>query len=98
MFAWYWLADACAREQIPFVLAHALYLRAIHGGKNKNDCWRIQRAAAGFEWPRAGRSLLCFGASTPTSLANASLRGSPRGEAGAEVTDLEPANHFMEPP
>jgi transposase len=37
MFAWYWLADACAREQLPFVLAHALYLRAIHGGKNKND-------------------------------------------------------------
>jgi transposase len=37
MFAWYWLADACARENIPFVLAHALYLRAIHGGKNKND-------------------------------------------------------------
>jgi transposase len=37
MFAWYWLADACAREHLPFVLAHALYLRAIHGGKNKND-------------------------------------------------------------
>jgi transposase len=37
MFAWYWLADACARENLPFVLAHALYLRAIHGGKNKND-------------------------------------------------------------
>lgn len=37
MFAWYWLADACAREKIPFVLAHALYLRAIHGGKNNND-------------------------------------------------------------
>jgi transposase len=37
MFAWYWLADACARENLLFVLAHALYLRAIHGGKNKND-------------------------------------------------------------
>jgi transposase len=37
MFAWYWLADACARQQLTFVLAHALYLRAIHGGKNKND-------------------------------------------------------------
>ena len=37
MFAWYWLADACAKENLPFVLAHALYLRAIHGGKNKND-------------------------------------------------------------
>jgi transposase len=37
LFCWYWLADACARENLPFVLAHALYLRAIHGGKHKND-------------------------------------------------------------
>jgi transposase len=36
-FNWYWLADACQREGITFVLAHALYLKAIHGGKNKND-------------------------------------------------------------
>ena len=37
LFCWYWLADACAREGLEFVLAHALYLKAIHGGKNKND-------------------------------------------------------------
>jgi transposase len=37
MFAWYWLADLCAREEIAFVLGHALYLKAIHGGKSKND-------------------------------------------------------------
>lgn len=37
MFAWYWLADLCAREGIAFVLGHALYLKAIHGGKSKND-------------------------------------------------------------
>lgn len=37
MFCWYWLADLCAKEQIPFVLGHALYMRAIHGGKAKND-------------------------------------------------------------
>jgi transposase len=37
MFAWYWLADLCADHDIPFVLGHALYLKAIHGGKNKND-------------------------------------------------------------
>ena len=24
MFAWYWLADLCAQEQIPFVLGHVL--------------------------------------------------------------------------
>lgn len=37
MFSWYWLADLCEREQIDFVLGHALYMRAIHGGKAKND-------------------------------------------------------------
>jgi transposase len=37
MFAWYWLADLCAAEGIPFVLGHALYMKAIHGGKAKND-------------------------------------------------------------
>ncbi len=37
MFTWYWLADLCAQEEIEFVLGHALYMRAIHGGKSKND-------------------------------------------------------------
>ena len=37
MFGWYWLADACQGAGLKFVLAHALYLKAIHGGKNKND-------------------------------------------------------------
>jgi transposase len=37
MFGWYWLADACQAAGLTFVLAHALYVRAIHGGKNKND-------------------------------------------------------------
>ncbi len=37
MFAWYWLADLCERERIPFVLGHALAMKAIHGGKSKND-------------------------------------------------------------
>lgn len=37
MFTWYWLADLCAAENIPFVLGHALYMKAIHGGKAKND-------------------------------------------------------------
>jgi len=36
-FTWYWIADLCAREDIPFVLGHALYLKAIHGGKTKTD-------------------------------------------------------------
>jgi len=37
IFTWYWLADLCAREGIAFVLGHALYMKAIHGGKAKND-------------------------------------------------------------
>jgi transposase len=37
MFTWYWLADICAAEGILFVLGHALAMKAIHGGKAKND-------------------------------------------------------------
>jgi transposase len=37
IFTWYWLADLCEKEKIPFVLGHALYMKAIHGGKAKND-------------------------------------------------------------
>jgi transposase len=37
MFTWYWLADLCRAEGIAFVLGHALYMKAIHGGKAKND-------------------------------------------------------------
>jgi transposase len=37
IFCWYWLADLCAEEDIAFVLGHALYMKAIHGGKAKND-------------------------------------------------------------
>jgi len=36
-FTWYWLADLCRREKIIFVLGHALYMKAIHGAKTKND-------------------------------------------------------------
>lgn len=36
-FNWYWLADWCAEQDIDFVLGHALYMRAVHGPKVKND-------------------------------------------------------------
>src|SRR6266496_1132765 len=45
MFTWYWLADLCADEGIPFVLGHALYMKAIHGGKAKNDRIDAQKIA-----------------------------------------------------
>jgi transposase len=37
VFTWYWLADLCQQEGIAFVWGHALYMKAIHGGKAKND-------------------------------------------------------------
>jgi transposase len=45
VFTWYWLADLCAHEGIPFVLGHALYMKAIHGGKAKNDKIDSQKIA-----------------------------------------------------
>jgi transposase len=37
IFTWSWLADLCTQEGIAFVLGHALYMKAIHGGKAQND-------------------------------------------------------------
>ena len=45
IFTWYWLADLCAQEGLPFVLGHALYRKAIHGGKTKNDKIDSQNSA-----------------------------------------------------
>jgi transposase len=36
-YNWYWLADLCAQNGVPFALGHALYMKAIHSGKSKND-------------------------------------------------------------
>ncbi len=36
-YAWYWLADLCFDNNIEFILGHALYMKAIHGSKVKND-------------------------------------------------------------
>jgi transposase len=46
LFTWYWLADLCAEQGIAFVLGHALYMKAIHGGKAKNDRIDSQKIAA----------------------------------------------------
>jgi len=55
IFTWYGLADLCAEQGIPFVLGHALYMKAIHGGKAKNDQIDSQKIAALL---RATRDLL----------------------------------------
>lgn len=46
IFTWYWIADLCDREKIGFVLGHALYMKAIHGAKTKNDKIDSQKIAA----------------------------------------------------
>jgi transposase len=37
VFLWYWVADLCHEKGIPFILGHALYMKAIHGGKAGSD-------------------------------------------------------------
>jgi transposase len=46
IFTWYGLADLCAAKGIAFVLGHALYMKAIHGGKAKHDKIDSQKIAA----------------------------------------------------
>ncbi len=37
MHCWYWVSDFCEDIGVDFILGHALYMKAIHGGKAKND-------------------------------------------------------------
>src|SRR5438874_2135375 len=56
MFAWYWVADQCQQHGISFVLGHALYMKAVHGGKAKNDridAGKIARLLRGGNFPLA---------------------------------------------
>jgi len=82
---WYWLADLCAREGIRFVLGHALYMKAIHGGKAKND--RIDSAKiAGLLRGRdvsarlrvSGRDAEHARPAAPAQLSHAPARGAAR--------------------
>jgi hypothetical protein len=45
MFTWYWLAELCAQAGMALVLGHALSMKAIHGGKAKNDKIDAQKIA-----------------------------------------------------
>jgi hypothetical protein len=63
MFGWYWLADACEDAGLTFVLAHALYLRAIHGGKVLD---RLHGSGICHDWrrtPQQGAATFAAGAS-----------------------------------
>lgn len=63
-FNWYWFADACEDAGLTFVLAHALYLHSIHGGKHKHDredskeladILRTNRLPPAYVYPRTHR-------------------------------------------
>jgi transposase len=56
MYAWYWVADLCDQQQIPFALGHALYMKLIYGAKAKNDqidAGKIARLLRGGNFPLA---------------------------------------------
>ena len=55
MFSWYWLADLCLDESLDFILGHALYMKAIHGGKNKDDRIDSEKIARFGHRPQVGR-------------------------------------------
>jgi hypothetical protein len=39
IFTWYWIADLCREENIPFILGHALYMCQWHPfGKSHSRC------------------------------------------------------------
>lgn len=56
MHCWYWIADFCEEHNVDFILGHALYMKAIHGGKAKNDridSYKIARLIRGGNFPLA---------------------------------------------
>ena len=46
LFPWAWLADLCAAHNLPFVLGHALSMKALHGGKATQDKSDAHKRAA----------------------------------------------------
>jgi len=56
MHCWYWISDLCEEHGIQFFLGHALYMKAIHGGKTKNDridSFKIAMVMRGGNFPLA---------------------------------------------
>jgi transposase len=45
LLTWYWLANLWAQEGLPFVLGHALSMKASHGGQANNDTIDSQKIA-----------------------------------------------------
>ncbi len=56
MHCWYWVADWCEDNAVDFILGHALYMKAIHGGKAKTDkidSFKIAKLLRGGTFPVA---------------------------------------------
>jgi len=56
MSCWYWVSDYCNEIGVDFILGHALYMKAIHGGKAKNDridSFKIANLIRGGNFPLA---------------------------------------------
>ncbi len=56
MHCWYWVSDYCEDIGVDFILGHALYMKAIHGGKAKNDridSYKIANLIRGGNFPLA---------------------------------------------
>jgi transposase len=56
MHCWYWVSDFCQDIGVEFILGHALYMKAIHGGKAKNDridSFKIANLIRGGNFPLA---------------------------------------------
>lgn len=56
MHCWYWVSDFCNDLGVNFILGHALYMKAIHGGKAKNDridSFKITKLIRGGNFPLA---------------------------------------------
>lgn len=56
MHCWYWVSDLCEEHGIDFIVGHALYMKAIHGGKAKNDkidSYKIAKLIRGGNFPLA---------------------------------------------
>lgn len=56
MHCWYWVSDFCNDIGVDFILGHALYMKAIHGGKAKNDridSFKIANLIRGGNFPLA---------------------------------------------
>ena len=79
LFTWYWLADLCAREGMPFVLGHALSMKAIHGGKAKNETDRRPENRWAAAWRPAPAGLRLSGCHA----------GNPRPAPAADACDAQ---------